>query len=100
LNTIPGDIDGDGEVAFSDFLVLSANFGQHAASYAEGNVDLTGGVAFADFLIMSDNFGKTPGDIAAMPEPSGCVLVWFGFLGIVVLEKRFASTPKHLTKFS
>ena len=100
LDTLPGDLDGDGEIAFSDFLVLSANFGQDAASYADGNIDLTGGVEFADFLILSDNFGKTPGDVVAVPEPNCCVLVCFGFLGIVVLEKRFASTPKHLTKFS
>ena len=61
LNTLPGDLDGNGDVSFDDFLVLSANFGQGAASYADGNIDLMDGVAFADFLILSDNFGKTPG---------------------------------------
>ncbi len=88
LDTLPGDFDGDGEVAFSDLRVLSENFGQAGGSYTEGNIDLTGGVAFADFLILSDNFGKTPGDVAAVPEPTGCVLVWIGLLGIVVFRRR------------
>jgi hypothetical protein len=88
LNTIPGDLDGDGAVAFEDFFTLSKNFGLAPASYAEGNIDLIDGVAFADFLILSNNFGKTPGDVAAVPEPNGCVLVWFGLLGIVALRRR------------
>ena len=28
LNTLPGDLDGKGEVDFADFLVLSVNFGK------------------------------------------------------------------------
>ena len=27
LNTVPGDLNGDGDVAFTDFLVLSNGFG-------------------------------------------------------------------------
>ena len=56
LNTLPGDLDGNGDVAFADFLVLSANFGQQGG-YADGNIDLTGEIAFADFLVLSANFG-------------------------------------------
>ena len=59
LNTIAGDLDGDGEVGFKDFLVLSTNFGQEVSSYTEGNVDLNDGVDFGDFLVLSRNFGQT-----------------------------------------
>jgi hypothetical protein len=80
LNTLPGDLDGNGDVSFADYLTLSNNIGQDPANYAEGNIDLIDGVTQVDFLILSDNFGKTPGDVAAVPEPSACVPVWL--LGI------------------
>ena len=58
LGTVPGDIDGDGEVGFADFLILSSNFGNEETSYANGDIDLSGEVDFADFLILADNFGN------------------------------------------
>lgn len=64
LNTLPGDLDGNGEVAFADFLVLSRNFGRDTDSYAAGNIDLQNGVDFADFLILASNFGQS---LAASP---------------------------------
>lgn len=55
-----GDADGDGEVAFSDFLLLSANFGKQVdAVWADGDFNEDGKVEFADFLILSANFGRT-----------------------------------------
>lgn len=80
LNTLPGDLDGDGNVAFIDFLKLAENFGKPSASNVEGNIDLKGGVAFADFLELANNFGKTPSDVAAVPEPGATTLVLLGFL--------------------
>lgn len=78
LDTLPGDLDGDGEVVFDDFLKLSNNFGTHLPSYADGNINLEGGIDFADFLILSENFGMggelTNGALAAVPEPSGNLL--------------------------
>ena len=59
LGSLPGDFDGDGEVAFADFLILSANFGNGRATYAEGNTDLEGGVTLDDFLILAKNFGQS-----------------------------------------
>lgn len=57
--TIQGDIDADGSVAFPDFLILASNFGKtSSATLAEGDIDGDGTVAFPDFLIFSDNFGK------------------------------------------
>ena len=77
---VHGDIDGDGEVAFADFLVLSDQFGQEG-DYTTGDLDCDGTVKFADFLILSDNFGKTfEGTAASVPEPSGMVLWLLGCL--------------------
>ena len=70
LNTLPGDLDGNGEVAFADFVVLSQNFGLDLPSYADGNIDLKNGVAFEDFQVLADNFAKTSSHVAAVPEPS------------------------------
>lgn len=56
---IPGDANRDGKVSFSDFLVLSQNFGKVAdAVWADGDFDSDQGVSFADFLILSQNFGR------------------------------------------
>lgn len=59
VDTLPGDLDGSGGVAFADFLVLSNNFGKDVASYSDGDIDLNGAVDFADFLVLSNNFGAT-----------------------------------------
>ena len=42
IPTLAGDLDGNGDVAFPDFLTLSANFGQDLPSYTDGNIDLEG----------------------------------------------------------
>ena len=70
LGTLPGDLDGDGNVAFADFLILSTHFGNLDRNYAQGNIDLSGGVDFADFLILSANFGQQSNRLASLPEPS------------------------------
>jgi len=89
LNTLAGDLDGNGDVAFPDFLTLSANFGQDLPSYTAGNIDLTGGVAFPDFLTLSANFGKTPGGAAAaVPEPASGLLATSGMLLLLAIRKR------------
>lgn len=95
LNTLPGDIDGDGDVAFSDFVVLAVNFGQDLASYTDGNLDLEGGVNLEDFIILSTNFGRTPGQVQAMsvPEPSVLPLIVFGWLVGMSLRRR---VPRRL----
>ena len=71
IGSVAGDLDGDGKVEFSDFLILSRNFGTEETSYAAGNIDLVEGITFDDFLILARNFGfdgRT--QIDAVPEPS------------------------------
>lgn len=60
LESVAGDADRDGEVSFSDFLILSENFGKEVdAVWEEGDFDADGKVSFSDFLILSANFGKS-----------------------------------------
>ena len=55
----PGDADGNGEVGFADFLLLSSNFGKQVdAVWAEGDFNEDGNVSFEDFLILSANFSR------------------------------------------
>ncbi len=58
VDSILGDIDGDLEVTFEDFLILSQNFGQ-AGGPAEGDLDGDGMISFADFLLLASNFGSS-----------------------------------------
>lgn len=80
MDTVAGDLDGNGRVAFSDFLKLSGNFGE-TGRYTDGDLDCDGRVGFADFLILSGNFGYGgPGTLLpeklaiATPEPHGLCL--------------------------
>ena len=84
---IPGDLDGDGTVAFADFLALSTNFGQTDQPYENGDIDCDGTIAFADFLTMSSNFGQTAA-AASVPEPSSVLMLLCGLAGLTVRRRR------------
>jgi len=56
---LPGDLDGSGGVDFSDFLLLSENFGLEDAELQDGDLDGDQVVSFADFLILASSFGET-----------------------------------------
>ena len=56
VNSQFGDTDLDGDVDFSDFLKLSANFGNEG-QWADGDFNGDGIVNFADFIVLSKNFG-------------------------------------------
>lgn len=84
-----GDLDGDGQVAFADFLVLSANFGTNVADHTFGDIDCNGSVQFADFLVLSNNFGQAVGaEASSVPEPSSAVLALLGTLVLLSVRKK------------
>ena len=62
---IPCDLDGDGDVDFTDFSVLSANFtgtlplGPGTKAQDQGDCDGDGDVDFADFSVLAGNFTGT-----------------------------------------
>ena len=58
---VKGDIDGNGQVDFKDFLTISANFGREdGADRSEGDLNGDSAVNFSDFLIVSQQFGQEP----------------------------------------
>ena len=59
MPSIPGDVDEDGEVGFSDFLAVSQNYNRPADSRADGDLTADGKVDFKDFLLVSRNYGRT-----------------------------------------
>ncbi len=62
--TRSADLDGDGDVDFSDFLLFAAAFGtsEGVPGYnAAADLDGDGTVAFSDFLIFANAFGKPAG---------------------------------------
>ena len=81
LPGIPGDIDGDGTISFSDFLILSANFGMRVDVGTRGDIDGDGEAGFPDLLVLSANFGRSGG--ATVPEPSAVLLLLLGVLASV-----------------
>ncbi len=55
---VDGDVDGDGDVDFDDYLLLQNNFGTTSGATREnGDLDGDGDVDFDDFLILQRNFG-------------------------------------------
>lgn len=88
-DTVVGDVDLNGSVEFSDFLVLSSRFGTPSSGWTRGDFDCNGRTEFADFLALSQNFGVTSSTTAShtVPEPTGsgtAVLVfWLVFWSTV-----------------
>ncbi len=59
-----GDIDGDGDVDFSDFLLFTSAFGTIEGGIGynpAADLDGDGAVVFSDFLIFASAFGKPVG---------------------------------------
>lgn len=62
---LAGDVDGNGEVNFQDFLAFVPNFSKTGVTggAADGDFDSDGDVDFNDFLTLARNFGKTLADL-------------------------------------
>jgi len=83
-----GDIDGDGTVAFADFLILAHNFGM-PGNACQGDVSGDAKIDFDDFLLLADNFGKKLEAAAtSVAEPAGSVLLLMGFVGLLRRSRR------------
>ena len=54
-----GDLNADGTVDFSDFLILAENFNRQTNDRALGELDGDGRVTFLDLLLLAENFGKS-----------------------------------------
>lgn len=77
---LPGDLNDDGTVDFSDLLALAQNYGlASGATWALGDLNADGSVDFADLLLLAQNYGQTADVIpptettplfASVPEPA------------------------------
>lgn len=78
-----GDLDGDFEVGFTDFLIQAENFGG-PGDWPEGDLTGDGSVQFTDFLLLSENYGSSvqPPQAKAVPEPDGH---WLWVCGVLLL---------------
>lgn len=63
-----GDIDGDGEVGFNDFLTFSRNYAAEVDPGSTGDLNRDGVVGFDDFLTLTRNFGRTLDEMFAEEE--------------------------------
>jgi hypothetical protein len=84
INTIPGDLDGNGDVAFKDFLTLAQHFGAAPAAYVDGNIDVSmDGVTFTDFLLLAESFGFT-NHAVTVAEPRSNFMCCPGILAVFI----------------
>ncbi len=59
---IPGDVDGDGDVDYDDFIILAGAYGSSIGQPAyvkEADFDDDGDVDYDDFIVLAGNYGKT-----------------------------------------
>ena len=87
LGTLLADVDFDGMVGFSDFLILSGNFG-NPGNYSMGNINCNESIDFADFLLLSGAFGLSAAATESVPETNGT-------LGIGLLVCIFGLRPTY-----
>ncbi|MEO1128657.1 MAG: dockerin type I repeat-containing protein [Planctomycetota bacterium] len=52
-----GDIDGDGDVTLSDYVVQAGSFGASVCQWTAGDLDGDGVVGLGDFTVLVNNFG-------------------------------------------
>jgi hypothetical protein len=58
--TIPGDLDGDGDVDLNDLAILLAHYGMTSgADYEDGDLDGDGDVDLNDLTLLLANYGST-----------------------------------------
>ena len=92
--SVVGDANLDGAVGFDDFLVMARAFGEGDVGWARGDFDGDQDVTFGDFLLLSMNFGKTfsaassasATSVSAVPEPSALIQFLLAALTWAVLR--------------
>jgi fibronectin-binding autotransporter adhesin len=104
-----GDANDDGTVNFSDFIILSQNFGQNG-TWNQANFTGASVVDFNDFVVLSQNFGNTIGASAltvsdeeialfqsasqsffagtGIPEPASLMLMGLGATALLTRRRK------------
>jgi hypothetical protein len=81
---VPGDVNGDGQVLLSDYLVIRNNFQLPVTSRSAGDLNSDGVVSFFDFLEWRANATSSALAQFAMlvPEPSAGLICLAGCIGL------------------
>ncbi|MCA9201174.1 MAG: hypothetical protein KDA87_26720, partial [Planctomycetales bacterium] len=94
IGTWIGDSNGDGEFGTGDFVQVFTigkfETGQ-AATWSEGDWNLDGQFNTSDFVaaFTEGGFERGPrGGVAAVPEPSGMVMIFVSLLGLLKLRRK------------
>jgi autotransporter-associated beta strand protein len=103
-----GDANDDGTVNFSDFIILSQNFGQNG-TWNQANFTGASVVDFNDFVVLSQNFGNTiaGGQLVSeeeialfqsasqsflagqgIPEPTSLAMLGIGAAGLLTRRRK------------
>ena len=101
LLTVPGDVDGDGDVDDVDLGLFEGQFGSQAPGTYTADFDGDEDVDLDDFAVMRDNIVIAPGAPqggAATPEPATLALLLAGGLGLV-RRKRAQSDAQNMTRY-
>ena len=87
-NSLPGDVDMDGDVDLTDFAALKDNFGEEVLSRDAGDVTGDLQVTLDDFEQLKTNFGNI--QTAEVPEPTTWATTVIGLimLGMSVHLRR------------
>ena len=66
---LPGDVNSDGSVNFTDLLLLAQTYGR-PGTWAQGDLNADGTINFADLLLLAQNYGQSAPATAPVPEPA------------------------------
>ena len=109
MATIPGDVNLDGKVDFSDLGFVVGDYGMSAAKWADGDVNYDGVIDFSDLGYVIGNYGSAlPAQIniagsqidaaglavlsghgiTAVPEPATIALLAVGLIGLLAYAWR------------
>lgn len=97
INAVAGDLDGDGDVNFSDFAIMQNHLNQ-PGTRADGDLNGDGMVTFADFAIFQNAVNVSHSAVQApaallgvvVPEPTTIAL-----LGLTVLPSLAFKRTRH-----
>jgi glucose/arabinose dehydrogenase len=83
---LPGDANGDGTVNGEDFLIWNANKFTSGTDWTTGDFNGDGDTNGADFLLWNQ-FKFTSADLAAVPEPTGLLVLLAGLAGLAIRRR-------------